>query len=392
MLSRIIQQKKGILHMKRILALTLALALLLGGCGAKETPSAADAPALNGAVTINDPNAVPTEVTEEPTEAPTTVPTTEPKVYFNPLNGEILDAPFDGRLYAVSICNTNDGALPHVNLINADVVFESFVNYSVIRCLALYTNFEEMDSIGSTRSARLMFNDIAEHYNLVFAHAGGVNRVIRDANERGLDHFNVDSLMRQADDLAKGTAYRSKDYPKQKYGEFNLFTSGPGVMAYAESQGVQLTGMPETDYGLTFLEDGTPVDGEEAGEVTVTITYNKYKKKTTMVYDPEKGQYVFHQYDKVMKDLISEEEETFENVVIMYTNMSMKREFEVADFVAGGGGYYACGGRIIPITWTCEDEKSPFRFFTADGQPLSFGQGKSYIAITEPDSKVVWSA
>ncbi len=378
--------------MKRILALTLALALMLGGCGIRgNAPSADQAPALNGAVTTNNPDSLP-ETTEAPTEAPTTVPTTEPKVYYNPLNGEILDAPFDGRLYAVSICNTNDGALPHVNAINADIIFETFVNYSVIRCLGLYTNFEDMDAIGSTRSTRLMFNDIAEHYNLVLAHAGGVGRVIRDAGEREIDHFNVDSLMRQGDELAQGTAYRSKEYPKQKYGEFNLFTSGPGVMAYAESQGVPLTGLPETDYGLTFVEDGTPVDGEDASQVTVTITYNKYKKDTTMIYDPEKGQYVFNQYGRVMKDLISEEEETFENVVIMYTNLSMQREFEVADFVSGGGGYFACGGKIIPITWTCESEKSPFRFFTADGQPLSFGQGKSYIAITQPDSKVVWSA
>ncbi len=380
--------------MKRIFALTLALALLLCGCGPKEEkPSAVDAPALNGAVTNNSPTEAPVpEATEAPTEAPTTVPTTEPKVYFNPMNGEILDAPFDGRVYAVSVCNTNDQALPHVNLIKADVVFESFVNYSVIRCLALYTDFAEVEKIGSTRSTRLMFNDIAEHYNLVLAHAGGVGRVIRDANERKLDHFNVDSLSRQADDLAAGTAYRSKEYPKQKYGEFNLFTVGAGVMAYAEAQGVQLTGMPETDYGMTFVEDGTPVGGEEANKVTVTITYNNYKKDTSMVYDTEKGQYVFNQYGHVMKDLISEEEETFENVVVMQASMSMKNEFEVADFVAGGSGYYACGGRIIPITWTCESEQSPFRFYTADGQPLSFGQGKTYIAITQTDSKVVWSA
>ncbi len=374
--------------MKRFFALSLVLALLLSGCGAgEEAPSVLEAPALNGAVTSNDPETA----TEVPTEAPTTVPTTEAEVYFNPMTGEILDAPFDGRVYAVSICNTNDAAIPHVNLIKADVVFESFVNYSVIRCLGLFTNFADVDKVGSTRSTRLMFNDIAEHYGLVLAHAGGVGRVIRDANDRGLDHYNVDSLIRQGDALAQGVAYRSKEYP-QKQGEFNLFTVGSGVMAYAESQGVQLSGLPEKDYGLTFVEDGTPVGGEDANTVNITITYNKYKKDTTMIYDPEHGVYVFNQYGHAMQDLVTSELEAFENVVVMQANMSMRDEFEVADFVAGGTGYYACGGKIIPITWTCDSEQSPFRFFTADGQPLSFGQGKSYIAITQTDSQVVWNA
>ena len=28
---------------------------------------------------------------------------------------------------------------------------------------------------------------------------------------------------------------------------------------------------------------------------------------------------------------------------------------------------YACGGKIIPITWTCSGDKEPFRFFTENG-------------------------
>jgi hypothetical protein len=32
------------------------------------------------------------------------------------------------------------------------------------------------------------------------------------------------------------------------------------------------------------------------------------------------------------------------------------------------------------------------RFFTAEGEPLSFGQGNTYIAITQTGSKVTWTA
>ncbi len=370
--------------MKRTIALLLALCLLLCGCGSEEPAvNAAEAPALSGAVTNNSGTEAPTE----PTTEPTTIPTTEPEVFFDPLNGEILDAPFDGRIYASTISNIRD-ALPHVGVTQADVLVESFVNGSIIRCLALFTDPSNVRALGSTRSTRLMFNDIAEHYNAILTHAGGSSQCLRDATSRGLSHYNVDSLMRQADSLGQAMAYRDTTY-RRGY-EHCLFVVGPAVKEYVEAQGVQTSGMPKTDYGLTFVEDGTPVNGEAADSINITITYNKYKKDTTMIYDESLGKYTYNQYGKLMQDQISGEVEAFQNVVVMYGNVTANGIYQVCDFVAGGTGYYACGGYIIPITWTCDGEQSPFRFFTADGQPLSFGQGNTYIAITQTDSSVVW--
>jgi len=371
--------------MKRITALLLVVSLVLCGCGSKAPAAdAAQAPALSGAV-----SSAATEAPTEETTEPTTVPTTEPEVYFDPLNGEILDAPFDGRIYASTISNIRD-ALPHVSVTKADILVESFVNGSVVRCLAMFTDLSDVEALGSTRSTRLMFNDIAQHYNAILTHAGGSSQCLSDATSRGLAHYNVDSLMRQADPLGQALAYRDTVY-RRGY-EHCLFVNGPAVKPYAESKGVPVSGMPETDYGLTFVEDGTPANGEAADEITVTITFDSYKKDTTMLYDAELGKYTYNQYGKLMKDQITEEVEAFENVVIMCGTITRNGIYQVADFVAGGTGYYACGGRILPITWTCENENAPFRFFTEDGQPLSFGQGNTYIAITQTDSKVVWKA
>lgn len=370
--------------MKRTIALLLAAACLLCGCAAKKPAvNITEAPALSGAVTNNSGTEAPTE----PTTEPTTVPTTEPEVFFDPLNGEILDTPFDGRIYVSTISNIRD-ALPHVSVTKADILVESFVNGSVVRCLAMFTDLSDVEALGSTRSTRLMFNDIAEHYNAILTHAGGSGQCVRDATARGLSHYNVDSLMRQADPLAQALAYRDKEY--RRLYEHNLFVVGPAVMEYAKANGVQIDGMPKTDYGLTFVEDGTPVGGEAADSITVTITYNKSKKDTTMIYDESIGKYTFNQYGKLMQDQITGEVEAFENVVVMCGNVTTNGIYQVCDFVSGGTGYYACGGYIIPITWTCDGEQSPFRFFTADGDPLSFGQGNTYIAITQTDSAVVW--
>ena len=337
---------------------------------------------------------IPTEApTTEPTTEPTTAPTTEPPpVYFDPLNGTILDEPFDGRIYATTIANTRDASIPHVSACKADILMEMFVNGSVVRCLALFTDLSDVEAIGSTRSTRLMFNDIAQHYNAILTHAGGSSQVLKNARERGITNYNIDSLMRQYDPLAKGTAYRDKEHPKQKYGEYNLFAVGPGIMAYVEAQGVQISGMPETDYGLVFAEDGTPAGGEDADHISIMINYNnKYKKETIMEYDHTLGKYVYYQYDKMMTDLLTEEPEAFENVVVMITDVTANGIYQVVDFTAGGTGYFACGGQIIPMYWTCDGEDSPFRFYTMDGEPLYFGQGNSYIAISDLDTAVEYN-
>lgn len=369
--------------MKKIIALTLVAALLLSGCGSKQAgTNVQKEPEVTAAASVVT-EAAPTEATAEPA----TVPTTEPVACFDPLNGEILDAPFDGRIYASTISNIRD-ALPHVGVVKADVLMEMFVNGSIVRCLALFTDLSDVEALGSTRSTRLMFNNIAQHYDAILTHAGGSSQCIGDADDRGLTHYNIDSLMRQGDPLMQGTAYRDTEY---KYGEHNLFAIGPGIMAYAESQGVSLTGNPEKDYGLRFTEDGTP-DGEDAKEITVILTCGSAMKDSTMRYDDALGKYVYHQFGMEMRDQITDEVEAFQNVVIMHTNISMDGIYQVADFNAGGTGYYACGGKLIPITWTCAGDDAPFCFFHEDGTPLEFGQGNTYIAICAPESEVTWSA
>ena len=111
-----------------------------------------------------------------------------------------------------------------------------------------------------------------------------------------------------------------------------------------------------------------------------------------MEYDPELGEYVYYQYGMKMVDGKTDETESYENVIIMMTNISLNGMYHVADFVAGGDGYFACGGKLIPMKWHCDSEDSPFYFTTVDGEPLDLGVGRTYIAIAPVNSPVVWGA
>ena len=362
--------------MKKLIALILALTLcLLCGCGggAKET----EAPTTEAA-----PTDAPT--TEAPaTEAPATeAPTEAPVVHTNPLTGEVLDAPFTNRVFAVTINNLED-ALPHRGVYKADMYMEMFVNHSIIRGLALFTDIASVESIGSVRSTRPIFTDIAGHYDLFVAHAGGSAYALTDQHNSGIDNMNIDT--------GDQTDYSYRDKERTGAYEHTLFAKGAGVKAAAEGKGVRVTQEPGKTYGLTFTEDGTPAGGENASSVTISFKYSNAFKDTVMVYDAELGKYVYHQYGKMMADADTNEPEGFENVIIMIGKDKLDEiGYHIFDFNGGGEGYFACGGKIIPILWSCAGDDQPFTFTTLDGEPLNLGVGSTYIGIAATGSKVAY--
>ncbi len=361
--------------MKKCIALLLVLSLGLTGC------------ALVPARTTMPTEAPTTEATAAPTtEEPTTEPTTEPApVYTNPLNGQTLDAPYTGRVVAVTISNIHD-ALPHYGTMGADILMEMWVNGSIIRDLALFSDITKAQEVGSVRSIRPMFSQIVKHYDAVLLDASGSDQALAHASSLGIQHINVDTY--------DGTAYSyrnmDRDFtfkPASKL-EHCLFVKPEGVEALLADRGYATTQPEDKDYGMTFAENGTPEGGETANTVTVALTYRNNIKNTSMVYDESLGKYVYNQYDTAMVDGSTGEPECFTNVIVMLADISMDGIYYTANFTAGGTGYYANGGKIVPITWTTDADDAPFRFFTADGQPLSLGVGNTYIAVAPEGSPV----
>lgn len=378
--------------MKRVLPVLLVLVLLLCACGTPEPTEPATAPttAPTAAPTqppTEPPTVPPTEApTVPPTEAPTVPPTVapseppsdEPVLYRNPLNGMPLDAPYVGRVFAVTINNVGV-ALPHRGVSQADVFFEMFINDYSTRGLALFSDVKDMESIGSVRSTRYNFTDLALAYNLILCHASASDEVLRDMYNEGVDQMNVDGSI----------GYRDYDRYKTYAWEHCLFVTGEALIKAAENKGFDLA-VADRDYGMQFVADGTPAGGANASEVEIVFTlYGRYKT-SKMIYDAASGKYIYHQFsdEEMMVDENNNLPEAFTNVIVILAPTENDGAYHVADLYGEGEGYYACGGKIVKIKWVHAEEEDPFTFFLEDGTPLQQGAGSSYIAIAPTGSPI----
>ena len=171
--------------MKRILSVLLLLALLLCGCNAAE-----EAPTTTAAPT--------TEPTTAPTTEPATVPTTEATVptepavvYRNPFNGQLLEAPFNGRAVTFTIGNT-DEARPQYGISQADIFYEICVEGGLTRCMPVFSDLSNVGPIGSIRSARTYFVSISRAYDAVFMHSGGSSYALDLLRQGVVDEVDAD--------------------------------------------------------------------------------------------------------------------------------------------------------------------------------------------------------
>ncbi len=397
--------------MKRILALIMALCLLaLCGCSsapenstgstdATGTTAAPNIPSSTQGTTIPSATDSTASIPTDPEATGTTAPAptvsipyaTQPPVsgssdskpYANPLTGEGLAEPYTGRIFAVSINNVPE-ALPHRGVYQADIYMEMFVNHTVIRGLALYSNIEAVESIGAVRSTRPAFAAIAGHFDAFLAHAGGSSQVLAELAALGTDNMNIDT--------GNQTSYSYRDFNRNSAWEHTLFAKGAGLKEIAASKGYAVTQEPNRSYGMLFTEDGTPANGEKATTVTIGFRFNSSYKETKMVYNSEIGRYIYNQYGSIMADADTNTYEAFENVLVILANDQLdSAKYHHYDLLSGGDGYFACGGKLIPIKWSCAGADQPLTYTLLDGTPLELGVGSTYIALAPVGSTVNYS-
>ena len=361
--------RKGMVKtMKRMFALILAVSLLLCACGSKPAESTAPPPTV-------PPTTVPvTTAPPETTAPPTTEATEPPPVDTNPLTGEALDAVSDSRPYAIMINNTTK-AVPQCGISQADMIYEIVAEGSVTRFMAIFHDLSDVDVIGPVRSVRPYFYRVAQHYGAILTSAGGSDEA--DSLIKNEGYNRLDGI------AGAGAAFYRDQWRKENKGfEHSLMTTGEKLMKSAEKHGFKTT-MEPVDYGFHFTDE-TMTTGEAAGQITVWFYNNG--KKTVMNYDESTGLYAMYQHGADSVDGNDKSPIAFRNVVVLEadTHVKDKKGHLETQMTGTGEGWYARDGKIIPIKWSRESNSAHYVYTDSEGNPISFGIGKTYVAIV-PD-------
>ena len=355
--------------MKRMFALLLALSLLLCACGSK--PVETTAPPTTVPVTT-----APSETTAPPetTVPPTTAPTEPAPVDTNPLTGEALEVVTENRPYAIMINNLVK-AVPQCGISKADMIYEIVAEGSVTRFMAIFYDLSDVDVIGPVRSVRPYFFRVAQHYGAILSSAGGSDEAIDLIKKEGYNYLNGIAG-------AGGAFYRDEWRKSNKGFEHSLMTTGEKIMKSAEKHGYTTT-MADVDYGFHFSKEAMTA-GETANEITVWFYNNG--KKTVMKYDEETGLYAMSQHGSASVDGNDNSPITFRNVVVLKadTHVKDKKGHLETQMTGTGEGWFARDGYVIPIKWSRESNSAKYVYTDLEGNPVSFGIGKTYVAIT-PD-------
>ena len=136
--------------LKKILAITLCLGLMfvMSACGG-------DVP-------------VDTDSTDDTSSAAPV-----PETATNPLTGEKIDKSLkENKATAVTINNLNSAQKVQTGLGKFDVVYEAPVEGGITRLLALTNDIKSLPQIGTVRSARQVFLELAYGHNANYVHAG----------------------------------------------------------------------------------------------------------------------------------------------------------------------------------------------------------------------------
>ena len=359
--------------MKKLIVFGLALTLLLSGCGKK--PEETTVPTTQPVVTT-EPTTAPTT---EPTTEPTTVPTTEPApVDTNPLTGEALEEVQNQRPIAVQI-NNHKAALPQCGIGEADLIYEILAEGNITRFTAYFTDIKDAGPIGPIRSLRAYYLDIMRGYDAICVSAGGSAEADEMVRSLGYDRLNAISGF--------GSRYCYRWRRGNEAYEHRLFVKGEDVLAGAEYYDMRVTDPDDKEYGMTFTKDPFTA-GDAASEIEVLFLVGG--KGTVLTYQPDKGYYTAYQQGQTLVDGNTMEEIPFRNVLVLRAETStLDNEGHRRIITTGEGeGYYARDGHMIPMTWKRSDETSTFEYYDASGNPITFGEGKSYIAVIPTGSPV----
>lgn len=256
----------------------------------------------------------------------------------------------------------------------ADIVYETETEGGITRLMTVFSDIGKVKQIGDIRSARYVYVDLALAHNAVYIHSGK-DKTYCGPHLNDIDNFEI------------GT---DKYGERIKYGDaFNwqtLFTSGE-MLLKGFSERKWKTDTDKNENWQNFAGEKEKITlASPANKITAAFnsSYISYFN-----YDAASGKYKKTSNKAQNKDRADGTDYLFKNVLILKTPMSMYPDnYRRKIGLDGGDGYYAVNGTYEPIKWKKGSSTSPLKITKADGSPISYNAGNTWVCIIKDSANI----
>lgn len=292
----------------------------------------------------------------------------EPEFAINPLTGtEDLDPAFaNKRPVAIMINNISVAQSVQCGLSNADIIYETEVEQGITRLMAVFQNVSAVNQIGTIRSARYAYIDLAMGHNAIYCHHGQDPAYAKPH----LKHTT-------AFEIHENNAGKRLSNGKAK--EHTLYTYGNKLWSVLSSSVKVENKNSGTWQNFVSQEEVVNVAGGVANNVTIPFSR---PQKTTFTYDVNTGKYLRYSNGVALADYSTGAKVNVKNIFVLLTSITNYSDgYHRNVNLSSGKGYYVTNGAYTEINWSKGNASSPIKFTNLDGTPLEVNAGKSYVAF-----------
>ncbi len=295
----------------------------------------------------------------------------------NPLTGlkDLMPEDANLRPVAVMINNLSSAQKVQTGLNLADIVYETEVEGGITRLLALYKDVKNVKQLGTVRSARYCFIDLAKGHDAIYVH-------------HGQDAYHAQPHLKDVPAFTVSEKAGGARITNGLSREHTLYAYGDKLWEVLGNNGYNLEASSNTPW-QTFTEKA-----KLSNTANSVSTYFSGSYITKFTYNPDTAKYTRYSGDTKLKDYVTEESIEFKNVFVLKTTI---RNYNCTGsdtythkevLLDSGSGYYFSNGKYEEINWSKGSASNGFVFTKADGTALEVTPGNSWVCIVNKNNKI----
>lgn len=337
--------------MKKIISITLCFAMfLLVGCAGKKDNS--------------EPNSVPNDTASVVSEVVN-------DNVINPLTGlEISKDKLNSRPVAVMINNISIAQPVQTGVNKADIVYETEVEGGITRLMAVFKDITAVGQLGTIRSARYPYVDLALGHDAAYIHCGQ-DPTYCAPHLKDIDDISIGPGVCGAKRISNGLA-----------SEHTLYADGNGILSGISAKKIRTTTSSIDNWqNFAAADEKITLDGGVCNKLSVPFSqsYN-----TVFNYDAQKEKYTRSFGTVVRKDYVTGETTDVKNVFVLLTSISNYSDGKHRRvYLDGGEGYYFTNGTFTKISWTKGYSTNSIKFTDLNGNALKINAGNSWVCLAD---------